>query len=271
MRDSDASTPGEREPAASTESRVRFWHPTGHFPSGVWFRVPTREGGASAGPYASLNLGLRVGDEERAVHENRRRLRAASGMGDREPVMVHQVHGATIVTTAEASRGGIEADGILAAAGDPWVGVTVADCAPVAIVEPDGTRAALLHCGWRGARDGIPAAAVARLARAGFEPAGLVAAIGPCLHACCFPIGPEVAREFDASHLRPHPTGQPSLDLPGAIAAGLVRAGMAPERITAASECTALDPARWFSHRRDKGVTGRHWALLRISPPSPPR
>ena len=181
--------------------------------------------------------------------------------------MVHQVHGRVIVTTEEASRGPVEADGILVSAGDPWIAVTVADCAPVAIVEPGSARAALLHCGWRGARDGIPGAAVTRLEEEGFDAGRLLAAIGPCLHACCFPVGPEVAAEFDPSHLRPHPTGQPSLDLPDAIVADLVRAGMEPDRIAVASECTSCQPERWFSHRRDKGLTGRHWALLRIAPP----
>lgn len=187
-------------------------------------------------------------------------------MGDHGPAMVRQVHGSAIVTAGEAAQGALEADGILAAAGDPWIGVTVADCAPVAVVEPDSGSAALLHCGWRGARGGIPAAAVARLRAIGHEPGGLVAAIGPCLHACCFPIGPEVAAEFESSHLIPHPTGQPSLDLPGAIVAGLARAGMDPDRVAVAAECTACHPERWFSHRRDQGLTGRHWALLRTSP-----
>jgi YfiH family protein len=189
-------------------------------------------------------------------------------MGEREPLLVHQVHGAAIVTAGEAARGPLEADGILVSPGDPWVGVSAADCAPVAVVEAGGGRAVLLHCGWRGARAGIPAAAVERLREAGFGPERLVAAIGPCLHACCFPVGPEVAAEFDASHLRPHPSGRPGLDLPGAIHAGLVGAGMASGRIHAAPECTACGPERWFSHRRDRGITGRHWALLRIGLPT---
>ena len=221
----------------------------------------------SAGPYASLNLGLRVGDDEASVLGNRRRFRAAAGLSDREPVMVLQVHGRRIVTAEEAAREGrVEADGLVVSTGDPWVGVSAADCAPVAVAEPGGRRAALLHCGWRGARDGIAAAAVELLRDAGFDPATLRAAIGPCLHACCFPIGPEVAAEFDPSHLRPHPSGQPSLDLPEAITAGFVAAGMARERIATSPECTACHPERWFSHRRDGGVTGRHWALLRIEP-----
>jgi polyphenol oxidase len=266
--ESGRSTTGKKEPAApASDSSVRFWRPApGHLPSRVWFGMATRERGTSTGPYASLNLGLRVGDEEEAVHENRKRLRMAAGMSGREPLMVHQVHGRTIVTASEAEHGPTQADGIRIREGEPWVAVSAADCAPVAVVAPDGSAAVLLHCGWRGAREGIPSAAVTLLRGDGFRPGEILAAIGPCLHACCFPIGPEVAAEFDPTHLLPHPSGQPSLDLPGVIVADLLGAGVARDRIVAAPDCTSCFPDRWFSHRRDRGVTGRHWALLRIEP-----
>jgi len=256
-----------REPArvSSMETaQVPFWHPTASwFPASAWFGMATRVGGVSAGPYASLNLSLGVGDDDDAVRENRRRLRRAAGVPDGGPTMLHQVHGRTIVG---AKEGGRDADGFVIASGDPWVGVSAADCAPVALVAEEGAAGALVHCGWRGARDGIGPAAVERLGERGIPAARIVAAIGPCLHACCFPVGPEVAAEFDPAFLKPHPTGQPSLDLPGAIAAALVLAGVPPERIEIAPECTACDPSRFFSHRRDRGLTGRHWALLRLAP-----
>jgi purine-nucleoside/S-methyl-5'-thioadenosine phosphorylase / adenosine deaminase len=246
----------------TTQDEVPFWRPS-RFPVPAWFGMATRAGGVSVGPYATLNLSLGVGDDEAAVRENRRRLRAAAHVPDGGPTMLHQVHGRTIVGIED---GGRDADGFVVAPGDPWAGVSAADCAPVALVAEDGSAGALVHCGWRGARDGIGPAAVERLGERGIMAARLVAAIGPCLHACCFPIGPEVAAEFDPAFLKPHPTGQPSLDLPGAIAAALVGAGVPAARIEVASECTACDPERFFSHRRDRGLTGRHWALLRLSP-----
>lgn len=249
---------------SATRATVLFWRPpAGHVPASAWFGMATRLGGVSRGPYASLNLSLGVGDAEPDVRENQSRLRATAGLPDRAPVMLHQVHGRVIVDPSEMGR---DADGFVVAPGDPWVAVSAADCAPVAIVADDGAAAALLHCGWRGARDGIAPAAVERLGKAGIDPARLVAVVGPCLHACCFPIGPEVAAEFDAAFLRPHPTGQSSLDLPAVIEAGLVRAGVPRERIHLAPECTACDPERFYSHRRDRGLTGRHWALLHLAP-----
>ena len=253
---SDATgTPANRPP---------LWRPpVGAMPDLAWFGMSTRLGGVSEGPYASLNLGLSVGDVEAAVQENRRRLRLAAGATADQPRMVHQVHGRTIVTPAEASA---RADGFLVLAGDPWVGVSAADCAAVAVVAEDASAGMLLHCGWRGARAEIGAAGVERLSRRGIPLKSLRAAIGPCLHACCFPVGPEVAEQFDPVLLRAHPSGKSSLDLPAAIRKTLVDAGIPTGNIFTALECTSCDRERYYSHRRDRGITGRHWALLRLGP-----
>jgi polyphenol oxidase len=246
---------------------IPFWKPnSGALPGGLWFGMTTRSGGVSARPYDTLNLGLGVGDEEASVRENRRRLQLALGMSDQEPRLLHQVHGKRIVAPDQA-RG--QADGFLVRAGDPWVAVSAADCAPVAVVSEDGAHATLLHSGWRGARERIAAHAVERLAAAGTAPGQLRGAIGPCLHACCFPIGPEVAREFPPAFLKPHQSGRKALDLPLAIATALIEAGVRPDRIEIAPDCTSCRRDSYFSHRRDRGLTGRHWALLRLGPPRP--
>lgn len=242
---------------------VRFWRPpSGFLPPAAWFGLSTREGGVSRGPYATLNLGLRVGDDPKAVEENRRRFRVAAGIDDGGPLIPNQVHGWSIVRPEKLPA---EADGVIVRAGDPWVGASAADCAPVAIVADDGAWGVLLHSGWRGARARIAAHAVRRLESAGVPPERLRAAIGPCLHSCCFPVGPEVAREFDGAFIHRHPNGQPALDLPAAIAAALADAGVPRAMIHAAPECTSCDSRRYFSHRRDRGVTGRHWALLHLA------
>ena len=241
-----------------------FWRPRrGALPDGAWFGVTTRHGGVSDGPYATLNLGLAVGDRREAVLENRSRMRAAAGVPEDGPRMPRQVHGAAIVTPAEA---GTEADGMLVRAGDPWAGITVADCAPIAVVAADAKCGALLHSGWRGSRDGIAVRAVERLARQGIPASSLSVSIGPCIHACCYPVGPDVARAVPAPCLIPHPSGRFALDLPGLIVRSLVGAGVDRARIDVAPECTSCLRDRFYSHRRDAGITGRHWALLRLVP-----
>jgi YfiH family protein len=245
---------------------ISIWSPArGVLPDAAYFGMARRRGGASRGAYSSLNLGLGVGDEEAAVLENRRRIRDLVGIPEDGPVRLYQVHGRALAVPQD---GLVEADGFVLQAGDPWVAVSAADCAPVAIVSDDASRGALLHCGWRGARDRIAAHAVARLVAEGCAAATLRAAIGPCLMPCCFPVGPEVAAEFDARLLRAHPTGQPAIDLPEAIASALRDAGVPAGRVGRASECTSCDADSYYSHRRDRGVTGRHWAFLRLPLPA---
>ena len=257
----DASSPNDA-PLPKEEGPLPFWRPpVGALPPGAWFGMTTRHGGVSEGAYAAFNVSLGVGDDERAVMRNRERLARTLGYPGTAPSLLNQVHGARIVTYREAPA---EADGFLIGAGEPWVAVSAADCAPVAIVSADGTRGALLHSGWRGAHAGIAAQAVRRLAE--HVPAGeLTAVIGPCIHACCFPVGPDVALQFDETLRHPHPSGQEAIDLPGAIRRSLVAGGVPDERIHAAAECTSCERSTFYSHRRDRGVTGRHWAFLRLA------
>lgn len=239
-------------------SAFTVWHPPEALPPGAWFGVPTRRGGTSRGPYASLNLGQSVGDDPESVAKNQALLGRALDIPEPGPLRVRQVHGTRVVLPREAPT---DADGFLLERGDPWVAVSIADCAPVAIFMRDGSRGALLHSGWRGARDGIAPRAVSMLGPA----TEIVAFIGPCIHACCYPVGPEVTQAFPAEALKPHPDGT-SLDLPRAIALSLLEAGVEESRIHAAPECTSCEAASFFSHRRDRGVTGRHWALARLAP-----
>jgi YfiH family protein len=235
-------------------------------PDNAWFGMTTRVAGRSRGPYASFNVSLGVGDDEADVRANRAALRLAVGYDREAPHLLHQVHGARIVGHRDAPT---EADGFLVHAADPWVGVSAADCAPVAVVADDGSRGALLHSGWRGAVAGIAAAAVRALTEDGaavesHTPSRLRAVIGPCIHACCFPVGPEVVAQFDPSLHRPHPSGQIAIDLPGAIRRQLVASGVPDDRIHTASECTSCTRERFYSYRRDGSLTGRHWALLHL-------
>jgi polyphenol oxidase len=253
----------DRMPGTGTHGdKPLFWTAApGSLPDGARFSMTTRLGGVSEGPFASLNVGLKAGDREEAVLENIARVRKEAGMDQAEPRRIRQVHGTAIVSPAAA---GAEADGFVLRAGDPWAAVSVADCAPVVLVSRDGAWGALLHSGWRGTALGIGVRALETLARHGIPPSEIHAVIGPCIHACCYPIGSEVAARFPTFLLKPHPSGRFALDLPAAIAASLESAGVSPDRLAAAPECTACRPDLFYSYRRDSGVTGRHWAILRL-------
>lgn len=240
----------------------------------------TRVGGVSVGPFAGLNLAVNVGDDPGAVAENHRRF---VGMleGAGPPVGLalaeaNQVHGVRILDVDGPGRVATDADALATSTPGVAVAVRTADCAPIllAALGEDGLacHVAAVHAGWRGATAGIAAAAVARLVeRSGRSAAHVVAAIGPTIGVDDFEVGDEVIAAARASldgaepPSRPGPAGRMHLDLVALIAAHLERAGVPREHIEAVGGSTA-DPARYYSHRRDRGLTGRHLSAIGLAP-----
>lgn len=238
---------------------------------GVTHGFSVRTGGASLGPFSSLNLGLSVGDEEAAVRENHDRLRRAAGLAGRIATG-HQVHGDRVVDArlreifpATAPQQEEGADALLALA-EGAVGVRVADCVPV-LLHAAGAVAAV-HSGWKGTRLEIAGRAVRALQHAsGADPAEVLAAIGPCIGRCCYEVSQELAAVFRArfgpeAADDPARNPKPHLDLRYCVEQSLLRAGVPEERIEQVEGCTSCDIDAWFSHRRDKGRTGRHLAFI---------
>ncbi len=217
----------------------------------------TRLGGASSGPFESLNLGLLTADDRDRVIENRGRLCAALGVEPDRVVSGLQVHGAGISTHdgpqrpspfAHPGSPNPDVDGHVLADGGLVGLVYVADCLPIALAGAGGT--AILHCGWRGLAAGIAGRGAAAVeARA--------AAIGPGIGPCCYQVGDEVLAEFEA--LGPGIASGRMLDLAEVARRLLAEAGVA--EIEAAGLCTSCEKDLFFSHRRDGGVTGRQAGL----------
>ena len=221
----------------------------------------TRSGGVSRAPYESLNLGLSSGDRAEDVHENRRRVLDALGIDD--VATVSQVHGAEChVVTAPGSAG--PGDVLVTTRPDLALAIATADCLGVTLWTEDRQALAAVHAGWRGIVAGALEAAVDRLLalRPG---ATLHAALGPGIRACCFEVGPDVAEHFPTDCVIATP-GRPRVDLARAAGHRLAHAGVAAPRLHDLGECTSCDPATYYSHRRDRGTTGRHWALARLAP-----
>jgi YfiH family protein len=222
-------------------------------PQGAEVAFSTRDGGVSEGPYASLNLGILTEDDPGRVVENRRRLCDAVGVAPEAATMAFQVHG-TRVTQARPT--GVvtpgtdyeQCDGLWTEEPGQGLMLVTADCLPVALARTDGSRLVVLHAGWRGLLAGI---AEAGTAAADGE---TVAAIGPGIGPCCYEVGEEVAGPFRARFGDDvAPDGH--LDLPLAAARALEFSGV--KRVDRVGGCTACDPDTYFSHRRDRGVTGR--------------
>lgn len=227
-------------------------------PANVKAVITTRAGGVSGGPFASFNLGLRAGDDPRAVAANRARLRAAL---PQEPKWLRQVHGIG-VADADAITGATEADASIARGAGTVCVVMIADCVPVLFTDRAGSVVAIAHAGWRGLVGGVIENTVSALAR---DPGELLAYLGPGIGPGAFEVGPDVRNAFiarvpqAAAAFAPHVPGKWLADLFLLARQRLRRAGV--ESIHGGGVCTYTDAARFFSYRRDK-TTGRMAALI---------
>ncbi|HTS82751.1 MAG TPA: peptidoglycan editing factor PgeF [Myxococcaceae bacterium] len=221
-----------------------------------------RSGGVSEGKRASLDLGP-AGDAGADVRENRSRLGHAAGLDPGRLVLAEQVHGATV---ARAQAGVLpEADALWTDAPDTWIGIRTADCVPVLLASEDGARVAAVHSGWRGTVARIGAVAVGALAAEGAPARTLRAAIGPTIGACCYEVGEDLAARFVEAFggaVVRRDGSRPKLDLRLAVRRTLIQAGIPEEAIEEVPGCNACEPERFFSHRRDRGGTGRHLAFI---------
>jgi polyphenol oxidase len=256
--------------------------------AGVVAAFTGRAGGSSESPYATLNLGLRVGDDLRRVLANRRRVATVLGLAGRPWALARQVHGADVLAVGAGPPGAGDrrverrqlgegppeakpplgdADGLVTT--DPGVvlAVLTADCAPVLLADPAAGVVGAVHAGWRGLAAGVVEAGVAAMAELGADPARSVGLVGPAVGGCCYEVGPEVrdavgARLPDA--LATTRDGRPALDPAAGAAQALARAGVGQVRV--AVECTFDLEERFFSHRRDHGRSGRQAGLIALVP-----
>jgi polyphenol oxidase len=218
----------------------------------------TRVGGVSEGPYASLNLGRKSGDDVERVDENRRIACEAIGAGVDDLALNYQVHSSNVLRASPRLRGE-HADGLWT--DEPGLPVLAmsADCLPIVIVRSGGAEPAVcvLHAGWKGLLAGIAAAGTDALGRS-----SLAAAIGPGIGPCCYEVGEEVAAPFrerfgdDVLH-------GSRLDLWTSAERALRGGGV--ERVDRFDRCTACEPETFFSHRRDHGRTGRQGVIAYVT------
>jgi YfiH family protein len=227
-------------------------------PPGVRVAFTCRLGGVSTGPYASLNLGALTADDPANVATNRRRAVEGAGGVAEAATMAWQVHGTDVREVTEQPAGGRflepgaepypRSDGLVTSVTGRPLMLLTADCLPIAIARRDGGRVAVLHAGWRGLEAGV--------VEAGVEAVGgdAVAAVGPGAGPCCYEVGDDVAGPLRARFGDDVVRGG-NADLWMCAERALRAQGVG--EVVVAGECTICTPGRYFSHRRDRGVTGR--------------
>jgi polyphenol oxidase len=242
----------------------------------LFHAVTTRTGGISPEPFSSLNLGGNTGDSEANVDDNYGRLFRALDFDLQSVVSSHQVHGTeiAIITTPPARTTPFpEAhvldgyDGFITNLQNIPLLVRVADCVPGILYEPDSKALAVVHAGWKGTVGGIAAKAAGLMVQLyQCDITNIRAGIGPSIGPCCYAVQQNVAACFQKStgnrrFLLPEAENTFSLDLQEANRLQLIKVGLRPENIELSWLCTACNLNLFFSHRGEKGKTGR-FALI---------
>jgi len=218
----------------------------------------SRDGGASEGPYAGLNVSFAVGDDSETVAENRKTVARLAGA---PTAYMSQVHGATVAVVLDASDAP-EADAIITTTPGLALAVAVADCVPILAHELTSGAVAAIHAGRRGVEAGVVGAAIAALRGAAPGDAVIEASVGPAICGACYEVPLEMREAVALVVPQARATsawGTPSLDLGAAVEAQLRAAGV--ERVHRVGGCTRESPDL-YSHRRD-GVTGRFAGVIR--------
>jgi YfiH family protein len=226
----------------------------------------TRIGGISPAPFDSLNLGNPSGtdtvDDYDRIYENYRKLQRAIGRPQHDRIWVHQVHGGDVMRAPCPS--GAKADALVCNDPAKLIAIRVADCVPVLLASDDGKVVGAIHSGWRGVIAGVVRNAIEAMR---VTPDRILAAIGPCIGFDAFEVGGEVLHAFsqafgNAAPMRRREDGKGYIDLRRAVQLQLSAAGIAGDHIEITDRCTYRDADEFFSHRRDRGVTGRMAALI---------
>lgn len=245
--------------------------------TGVLHAVFTRQGGVSPEPWDSLNLGGTVGDDPDRVAQNRAHVFQSVGRSLDTMFDVWQVHSVEVVK-ADAPRQiqlpHAKADAIITDRPDITLFMRFADCVPILLYDPIHQAVSLVHSGWPGTVKRVARAAVEAMHAAYNSRAGdLITAIGPSIGSHHYDIGTDVeglvrdAFGMDASALLPTMHGKVQFDLWAANQLILEECGV--RQIEQAGLCTACHLEDWYSHRGEKGRTGRFGVLIGLDKHNP--
>ena len=232
--------------------------------------IVTRHGGISPHPWKSLNVGASVGDELVRVQENRDRIFKALGRDPASRYDVWQIHSnkVQIVEFPRGENAPVQADIIVTNRPQITLLLRFADCVPILLYDPDVKAIGLIHAGRQGLARNAPQAGVDAMVESyGSKPQNILAGIGPSICPQCYSVGEDVLLDFKtkmgldvAKHYFSQKDTHYHLDLWKCSKELLENAGVT--QIEVAEICTAMNITDWYSHRAEKGKTGRFAALI---------
>ena len=236
----------------------------------------TRHEGVSRPPYNSLNLGANTLDSAHSVQGNLSLLTRSFGSRVEKLVTVNQVHGADLLVIDQQNPDfshfkRLECDGIITNQPGVMVGICVADCVPILLLDPVRKVVAALHAWWKGTAAGIARKGVEALTRIfNSNHHDILAAIGPGIGPCCYEVDGPVKSVFEQNtagwgdFASSRGGDKWSLDMVEANRLQLLDSGVLENRLEVAGNCVSCQHDWFFSHRRDKGETGRQMGFVML-------
>ena len=200
-------------------------------------------------------------------------LRTTAALRGFRPVIMRQLHSDIVHRLDSMPSGRLEGDALMTDVPGFLLVIRTADCLPVFLVDEMLRAVAAVHCGWRGTQARILERTVREMTRAyGTDPAGLLAALGPCIGPACYEVGPEVGEVFrsagfpeDVFECVPGRPAKVRLDLRRANTWLLHGLGVKASNIWTGDSCTHCDPDL-LSYRRNKGESRRMYNFIGIRP-----
>jgi len=245
-----------------------FFTPEWPAPAQIRALVTTRQGGCSIAPYASFNLADHVGDNTEDVLKNRAKLRQDLNLKN-EPFWLKQTHSTKVICLDKLPFGVVpDADASFTTEPNRVCVVLTADCLPILLCSRDGGLVVAIHAGWQGLAKGIIEATLESLP---IEPEKLLAWFGPAIGPEAFIVQDDVRQQFldydtkAAAAFRNVSNNSYLANIYLLARQRLEKYGI--NEIYGGDLCTFSDKERFFSYRRDKGLTGRMASLIWIQRP----
>jgi hypothetical protein len=146
------------------------------------------------------------------------------------------------------------------------IGIRTADCVPILMLDAKNRALAAVHAGWKGAATEIVKRTIEKMRETfATEPGNVFAAMGPCIRACCYEVGEEVAQRFSAQFPEwgEEDRAKRNLDLVEANRRQLLGMGVPPDQVFDSGLCTTCDSVQFFSYRREPENPGRQVSSIR--------
>jgi YfiH family protein len=223
----------------------------------------TRNGGSSDGAYASLNLGAFTNDLKEAVQRNKELLYTDLGINGYQIASSFQCHGNEVLNVVEP--GYYEGfDALITNKKNIFLQILVADCTPILLFDPVHEVIAALHAGWRGTANAIVQKTLDKMTfHFHTNPSDCFAYVGTCISQPFFEVDKDVAENFDQEfYVFDKEKDKYFIDLKACNARALSTAGLMKNHITISPFCTVKDNHLFFSHRYEKGTTGRFGVII---------